>query len=343
MFDKLNVYKTVEVIKVTESKRIELVYNQINHLYYIKRELKQFDYDTYQRLKDNPCDGFIGIIDLFLVEEQLIIIEEFMNAPTLDTVLLNDYLSHEQILQIMDDICDTIHFLHKLNPPVIHRDIKPENIFYYRHHAIIFDFDISREFDSSKTKDTQLMGSVGYAAPEQFGFSQSDSRSDVYALGVLLNVLLTKQFPQDQLYEGEETNVIEKATAIDPKQRYQSVREFKLAMHQNEFLNDEAESTLPGFRKNKLSHKIIAVLYWMSCIGFARQVYLENGTDSQLIAMRIAVTIWTVSIPLLVFNYRGLHRVVLFNDSNNKIKRIAGLVLTIFLFLFIVLLFVGTI
>ena len=87
----------------------------------------------------------------------------------------------------MHQLCECLDTLHTLNPPIIHRDIKPENIIYHDNKVTLLDFGIARFLDSKKSKDTLILGSVGYAAPEQFGFHQSDARTDLYAVGVLCN------------------------------------------------------------------------------------------------------------------------------------------------------------
>jgi serine/threonine protein kinase len=90
----------------------------------------------------------------------------------------------------MHQLCECLDSLHKLNPPIIHRDIKPENIIYHNNKVTLLDFGIARFLDSKKSKDTLILGSVGYAAPEQFGFQQSNPQTDIYALGKLMNYLL---------------------------------------------------------------------------------------------------------------------------------------------------------
>ncbi|WP_052466644.1 serine/threonine protein kinase [Beduini massiliensis] len=338
--DKLTVYRTIKTIKATESKKIELVYHEIDHCCYIKRELSQYDLDTYQRLKEHPNPGFVRVMDLWVQDEKLIVIEEFINGLTLDNVLMNEELNKEQIIGIMDDLCDTLSFLHQLYPPIIHRDIKPENIFYYRGHAILFDFDISRVYDYMKNKDTQVMGSVGYAAPEQFGFSQSDSRSDIYALGVLLNVLFTKQLPQDELYGGEESKIILKATALDPQRRYQKVEQLKQALHHyhpDAFLDEHKKYGIPGFRHKKISHMIAAIVYYTASLFLAMHITVVNGTSNEQLASKVSFSIWFLFIPLLVFDFMGLRKTALFSQCKNKIMIVIGLVLTAVFWLFVIM------
>lgn len=117
------------------------------------------------------------------------------------------------------------------DPPIIHRDIKPSNILLTpSDHVILIDFDASREFDAGKPEDTVLLGTREYAAPEQYGFGQSDARSDIYALGVLLNKMLTGTYPRRECPECSLGEIITRCTALLSDQRYASVEELKTAL-----------------------------------------------------------------------------------------------------------------
>ena len=114
--------------------------------------------------------------------------------------------------------------LHNASPSIIHRDIKPENIIIAPNNKVyLIDFNAAKRFNPDKNYDTVLMETVEYAAPEQFGFSPSDIQTDIYALGVLLNVMLTGCFPREKLYDGKLSTVILKCISIDPSKRFRSV------------------------------------------------------------------------------------------------------------------------
>ena len=91
----------------------------------------------------------------------------------------------------------------------------------------LIDFDASRFFKKGQSKDTVIIGTAGYAAPEQLGFAQSDERTDIFALGVLMNVMLTGEHPTNKLYKGKLRKVIEKCIQLDPQKRYKNVEELK--------------------------------------------------------------------------------------------------------------------
>lgn len=137
-------------------------------------------------------------------------------------------LSQEHAEQIIRQICQGLQVLHGIG--AVHRDIKPENIILRGSDAVLIDFDASRLCKAENTTDTRIMGTTGYAAPEQYGFSQTDARTDIYALGILLNEMLTKQHPSKQLAEGKFRPIVEKCTRINADQRYQCVEELLSAI-----------------------------------------------------------------------------------------------------------------
>ena len=95
--------------------------------------------------------------------------------------------------------------------------------------VVLIDFNASRIISSAK-KDTVVMGTVGYASPEQLGVAQSDARTDVYAAGVLLNVMLTGKHPSEYLAKGKAGRIVKKCTAINPNDRYQSAEKLAEAL-----------------------------------------------------------------------------------------------------------------
>ncbi|MCQ2433277.1 MAG: serine/threonine protein kinase, partial [Clostridia bacterium] len=122
------------------------------------------------------------------------------------------------------DVCEGLAALHSVG--VVHRDINPNNIVLTRDgRAVIIDCGIARSFLGERTADTMILGTPGYAAPEQFGFTQSDARTDLYAVGVLFNVMITGELPNETLAAEKPGKIVSRCIAIDAKNRPASAEE----------------------------------------------------------------------------------------------------------------------
>ena len=110
-----------------------------------------------------------------------------MQGDTLGEILQGGLLTAAQAKQITRQLCMALWVLHSLG--VVHRDVKPDNVIIRGTEAVLIDFDASRIYKNENREDTQILGTTGFAAPEQYGLSQSDGRADIYALGVLLNIM----------------------------------------------------------------------------------------------------------------------------------------------------------
>ena len=133
-------------------------------------------------------------------------------------------------------LCALLEVLHGQEPPVIHRDIKPENIVLLPGGDVgLIDFGIARQFKEGRDTDTRRMGTRATAAPEQYGYAQTDARTDLYALGMTLIWLLTGTYDRDALASAEGVSpalrrVLEKATAFSPEDRYPDAAAFSAAL-----------------------------------------------------------------------------------------------------------------
>ena len=235
-----------------------------------------------------------------------------------------------------------------MNPPVIHRDIKPSNIFYKNGKVYLFDFDISRNYQLQKNKDTQVLGSVGYAAPEQFGFGQSNSQSDIYALGVLLNVLLINKLPNESIYLGDEGKVIRKATNLDPKQRYLSIKELLNDLNIKEKSSfKELTYKLPGLGGDfKIKNFLALIGYVMILIFCYNASITSNGvlaTGLTAFLYRTFMYMVIMTIILIASNYLNVQNYCFFSKSNYLILKIFGIVLYLIMILFLELMFISLI
>ena len=137
-------------------------------------------------------------------------------------VMLKDALfTPRETRRILRQLCRALWVLHSMG--AVHRDVKPENIVLRGQNAVLIDFDAARIHKKSRENDTRVLGTIGYAAPEQYGFSQSDACSDIYSLGILMNVMLTGKHPSNQLAPGRFGRIITRCTQITPSKRYKNI------------------------------------------------------------------------------------------------------------------------
>ncbi|MDD3921528.1 MAG: serine/threonine-protein kinase, partial [Eubacteriales bacterium] len=134
-------------------------------------------------------------------------------------------------------VCDVLSYLHSRKKPVIYRDIKAENIIITKEQRVkLIDFDISREYNEAAGNDTAYYGTRAYSPPEQFGYAQTDARTDVYSLGVLLLFMLTGSREKEGVagVKAPYQHILEKCLAFAPRDRYPSAAALQKALDKAE-------------------------------------------------------------------------------------------------------------
>lgn len=171
------------------------------------------------------------IFECYVADSSLVVLLEYVEGETLQDYVRERGASYELALRIFPPICDAASELHKaFDPPLIHRDLTPANIVVSPGGITIIDLSIARTFQPDATKDTTYFGTRAYAPPEQFGFGQTDVRSDVYTLGKVLAFCAGAN--DDEATTAPDpgiARVVRKATELDPEKRFQSVEALKAA------------------------------------------------------------------------------------------------------------------
>ena len=182
--------------------------------------LRQFtgNPEVYQKLLDYTCPNLPTVYEVAVEGNKVLALEEFIEGDTLGFLLQEALFSPEETRKIVRQVCKALWVLHSIG--AVHRDVKPENIILRGDEAVLIDFDAARLHKPEHDNDTQILGTTGFAAPEQYGLSQSDIRTDIYSLGVLINVMLTGQHPSKKQAEGRLGRVVERCTRVNPARRY---------------------------------------------------------------------------------------------------------------------------
>jgi len=208
-------------------------------------------------------DGFPACAASFENTRYGVTVRSYVEGTPLDRYAGENRLSERQVCRICIQLCDILSYLHGQKRPVIHRDIKPQNIIVKQDGSLVLiDFDIARQYSEDAETDTQFFGTRIYAPPEQYGFAQTDCRTDLYALGVLLRFLLTGSEKEDQgrAISRRMKRVVDRCAAFSPKDRFVSAAAVKKAL-----LRSGAEWR----RKMILSVGLAAGAFSMLCAGFA--------------------------------------------------------------------------
>ncbi len=186
------------------------------------------------------------IYDIMESSDSFIMVMEYIEGVSLDRVLIeNGPQEVENVIGWGMQICDVFSYLHEQTPPIIYRDMKPANIMLKADGSIkIIDFGTARtQKYAVMQQDTTLFGTVGFAAPEQYGgMGQSDPRSDIYCLGATMYNLITGKMPNqgirmsiantDGLKDSTIGQVLVKCLQDDPNMRYQTARELRQDLEQ---------------------------------------------------------------------------------------------------------------
>lgn len=177
--------------------------------------------------------GIPEIYHCFEREGTAYLFRQYIEGRTLrECIEADSVFSLKRTLQIGIAVCKIIAELHKYDPSIIHRDIKSDNIILTHDGEVyIIDFGIAREFNPASSRDTVVMGTPSKAPPEQFGYGQTDVRSDVYSVGALLHEMVTGE---DALDSGNPprkmAHIIKKCTMFSPDDRYHSIVDIEKAL-----------------------------------------------------------------------------------------------------------------
>lgn len=267
---KLSYYK--EIASLDKAHNICLVQHVETSRSFVKKTLSLYNKDVYMQLMAHPVIGVPKIFDIFEENDKLIVIEEYISGITLEKILSDKgRLSEADVRNYTIKLCDILTGLHSLNPPVIHRDIKPSNIILTDDDRLVLvDLNGAKQAAPGQNKDTVLIGTSGYAAPEQYGFGASNVQTDLYAVGILMSCLLTGNLDMIDQCPTSIRSIIKKCTQLDPKKRYSSAQQLKDALSKS--------ASIPV---NKTLKIIIPVLVLIAGIVIA-VVLLSNNSNKDI-------------------------------------------------------------
>ena len=214
-------YDTLHVLKRSPRGTVSVVRHKKSGTRYVFRRYSGSG-EVYRRLLPVLCPHLPQIMEAAEQDGQTAVLEEYVQGDTLAELLMGAKLTEKEARQVTMQLCQALHVLHSMG--AVHRDVKPENVILRGSDAVLIDFDAARIYKDESESDTQVLGTTGFAAPEQYGIFQSDERADIFSLGVLLNIMLTGKHPSREMAAGKMGRIVRKCTMTAPEQRYQSAR-----------------------------------------------------------------------------------------------------------------------
>ncbi|MDD2401040.1 MAG: serine/threonine-protein kinase [Clostridia bacterium] len=226
-------------------------------------------------LKELHHNGLPAFIGEYQNSAMLCVVRECAEGLTLNQFVRDSTFSVPQLISLGIQLCDILSYLHGHTPPIIHRDIKPQNIIIDKNGKIkLIDFGISRVYDKEAKNDTVFFGTQEFSPPEQYGFSQTDCRSDIFSFGVVLCWLLTGEtnleIAMGKIQNKQFTHIIRRCTAFAPKDRYPDTKTVKKAL-----LGARPEVQ----KRNRILSVITGVLVVALCIAGCIWLHIYNSRE----------------------------------------------------------------
>ncbi len=263
-----------EIISILGQGGMGTVYlcrnNRLGNLWAVKEIIiesnNRIDFLTEPNLLKNlNHPGIVRIVDIFYEADNIYIVEDYIEGKTLkEHVDSEGPMSSEMMIEIAEQLCSILDYLHSFNPPIIYRDLKPSNVMIKPdNRVVLIDFGIARTYKEGQEGDTIILGSKGYIAPEQLVNIQSNAQTDIYSLGATMFFMLTGKsisLPTELMFvENYPTDadknlirIIQKASAIEPENRYSNIRQM-LSDFSSVLTNEKYEKTrlLNSFKTEK--------------------------------------------------------------------------------------------
>ena len=288
-------YRELAALNSNEAYRTMLVQRSTDGRIFVRKEVMPAQGDVYRQIQSIRHPNLVEVHQVVYDQNKCIVLEDYVSGRSLQEELgERGALPVGEAMNYFFQLLNGLEVIHRYR--IIHRDIKPENILISVDGVVkLLDFGIARFQKPSQPKDTVALGTVGYASPEQFGFQQTDVRTDIYAAGILLNKMLTGRMPdEEQVSNVKLRRIIAKCIEIDPRNRFATVQELqknlkraldvetygsavrKIGGLEKEEKAKEDLTWIPGFRTGVTWKKVLACIGY-GVIAFANVMYLVEG------------------------------------------------------------------
>ena len=337
---QLSYYKQIGTIKA--SHNVFLVQHIETGKLYVKKILTVYDKNVYEELQQRPIDNIPRIYEVVEDGNRLIVIEEYINGETIEEIVRRDGpLSEKDAVSLLMQLCVIVNGLHCSFLPIIHRDIKPSNIIVSNDGVVkLLDMNAAKHYKGTNEEDTHLLGTVGFAAPEQYGFGESSVQTDIYALGVLLNYLVTGDIPKKRHAVGKLCTIIDKCTAVNPSDRYENVTALFEALES--FIKKEKAGRYikwlpPGFRSLNPIKMLLSALVYALFIMAGLTLEVKNAPSGKEWVDKVFFFLFVFVGVAFIANYMDIWHVFRVDRVKQPILRILYLLVITSLALLLVI------
>ena len=225
-----------------------------------------------KKMADRKLSGIPKAYRIFEENGEVYLVREYIEGMSLaQMVLQKGGISEAEICRISRKICQTAEQFQNPDEPMIHRDIKPENIVVTPGGEVVFiDFGTMRSYKKDGSRDTFVVGTRGTAAPEQYGYTQTDQRTDVYAIGQTMLYMVSESYEMNQLSECAVSRrmkkIIEKACSFEPDKRYGDAAQLRRAVEKCQANN------------RKKVYKKAGAVFGLIAAGYILAIFSPDGT-----------------------------------------------------------------
>lgn len=235
-------------------------------------EFLRNEMEIMKKMADRKFSGIPKAYRIFEENGEVYLVREYIEGMSLaQMVLQKGGISEAEICRISRKICQTAEQFQNPDEPIIHRDIKPENIVVTPGGEVVFiDFGTMRSYKKDGSRDTFVVGTRGTAAPEQYGYTQTDQRTDVYAIGQTMLYMVSESYEMNQLSECAVSRrmkkIIEKACSFDPDKRYGDAVQLRRAVEKCQANN------------RKKVYKKAGAVFGLIAAGYILAIFSPDGT-----------------------------------------------------------------
>lgn len=326
-----------QIATISEQHKIYVVQHNQTHKIYIKKILDVYNKDIYEYLRLNPIKHTPKIYEIYAEGNQLEVIEEYISGNTVEQLLDSNFpFTNDKIRDIVIQLCVVLNDLHNCSPAIIHRDIKPSNIIITPSGELfLLDFNAAKYQTWSKSEDTSLLGTKGYAAPEQYGFGVSTTQTDIYAVGVLIKELTSCKAYIQSGQKNEFVPIITKCTKLDATQRYENVLSISRLLNSSDVSNSKPQKEFsawrrflpPGFQKLSPISMLLSGTGYAFIAWLCLTLEIDGSTPLSLFVDRILCFIMLISIIFCSANYLNVQSFFPPCRTKNPLLRIMAIVL----------------